>query len=270
MPARKLNTLNLIGVVIIMAAVFAWRTFVAEPTPPQADGACNDKFAYGRPVAEGEAANGTFLCRLAYAVLHDPDTKTPAYVANRLTRNDATGEAPREDDFKADPDLPQGERAELNDYRGSGYDRGHMAPAADFSDDPREMQESFYLSNMVPQNRVMNSGVWAGLEAATRACARSVGDVYVITGPIYGANPPTIGPSRVAIPEALYKIVLDARTGNARAFVMPNRALPRTRSYDKYETTIDDVQSRTGLRFFPQGNVKTDARGNLCADAFGS
>lgn len=232
-------------------------------------GECGDKFAFGRPTPPA-GEDDLFVCHTGYALLYDPALKVSRYSAERLTRSDASGEVPRTDAFAPDPDLPPGTRAELVDYRGSGFDRGHLSPAADFSDDAREMEESFYLSNMVPQNGPMNEGIWAGLESATRACGREVGEVYVLTGPVYQGRWRTVGPDKVAVPTSLYKVVLDPHSGDSRAFVMPNRALQRTSDFTPYAVPIAQVEQLTGLTFFPQGQVVKDRPGTLCADAFGS
>jgi endonuclease G len=266
MTMRRNSVLSL---VVVAVAAFLW-SFLGgrggSPTP-ESSGECGDKFAFGR-ITAAEQNDTTFLCRSQYAVLHDASRKVSLYSAERLVAEDLARDVSRVDDFRPDPDLPEDARADLNDYRGSGFDRGHLTPAAD-SDTPEEMRESFLLSNMVPQNGPMNQGIWSGLENATRACAERLGELFVVTGPIFEGNVRTIGEG-VAVPTALYKIVLDAKTGQSRAFVMPNRALPRTSGYGQYETTVDDVERRTNLDFFPQGTVDEAARGDLCREAFGS
>lgn len=266
MNQRRTSALSVVFVVVL---VLLWRAFFPSSAPEggSGSGACGDKFAFGQPTVTGEGDNARLLCRQGYAALHDPDLKVPLYVAERLTEGDADGSVPRADDFEPDPDLPPGERAELSDYRGSGFDRGHMAPAADFSDDETEMQQSFYLSNMVPQNGVMNQGIWAGLESAVRACARNVGDLYVITGPLFDGAARTIGDNRVAVPSGLFKIVIDREANAARAFVMPNRALRNTSNFARYEADVAGIERETGLDFAPSGDVPSSR--DLCRDAFG-
>ncbi|PYE52857.1 DNA/RNA non-specific endonuclease [Deinococcus yavapaiensis] len=275
MNQRRTSALSALLVVVL---VLLWRAFFPTAAPNgggggggtgggSQSGVCGDKFAFGQPSATGEGDNARFLCRQGYATLHDPDLKVPLYVAEHLKEGDANGAVPRNDDFEPDPDLSSGERAELTDYRGSGFDRGHMAPAADFSDDATEMQQSFYLSNMVPQNGVMNQGIWAGLESAVRSCAKRVGDLYVITGPLFDGPRRTIGESRVAVPSGLYKIVIDRQDNKARAFVMPNRALRNTSDFSKYEADVAGIERETGLDFAPNGELPSDR--DLCRDAFG-
>lgn len=126
-------------------------------------------------------------------MLHSGESKTPVYVAERLNRKileDANEK--RADRFFADARLPAAERAELEDYKHSGYSRGHMAPAGDMST-PTAMAQSFSLANMVPQNPQQNGGSWAKIEQDTRKYVlRASGDVYVITGPVFERGAPTI------------------------------------------------------------------------------
>ncbi len=227
---------------------------------------CLNEFASGQPTSS--QADVRLLCRKEYSSLYDPARKVPLVVGEHLTPAELVKNVSRTDAFQPDPDLAAGERAELNDYQRSGYDRGHMAPAGDFTSDEAVMQQSFYLSNMVPQNGPMNRGIWSGLESATRACAGSLGGLFVLTGPVFEGRTKTIGPDGVAVPSSLYKVVV--RGNKARAFLMPNRDLPRTGNFLRYEVTVDEVQRATGLMFFPGGEVNTQQRGDFCAGYYGS
>jgi endonuclease G, mitochondrial len=222
---------------------FSVQTVLAGPIED-----CKEYTAYGVP-----GNSGNLLCRKGYLLSHDPDRKTPVWVAEHLTRERAQGRvASRSDDFRADADLEPGKRAELSDYRGSGYDRGHMAPAADMEWDEQAMSESFYLSNMVPQAGVgMNRGIWAELEKRVRGWAQERGELYVYSGPIYLAadSENTIGKNKVAVPSFLYKVVLDPRHTEALALIMPNRKL-RTEDLPNYLVSVHEVEKETGLRFF--------------------
>jgi endonuclease G, mitochondrial len=192
---------------------------------------------------------GDLLCRKGYLLAHSPEHKTPYWVIEHLTADKANGEVKRKDNFQPDPDLKKGKRAELSDYKGKPYDRGHMAPAADMKWDKKAMDECFYLSNMVPQNGPMNKQIWARLEDNARKWAIKRDEVYIFTGPIYvGGVKTTIGKNRVAVPSHLYKIVYDPNTLEAIAFIMPNKPLS-TKDMPKYIVTIRDVEAKTGLNF---------------------
>src|SRR5690606_12255063 len=152
------------------------------------------------------------LCYDAFAILHNGQTKTPVLVAQRLNRQMLVRAqaVERTDRFFADARLPSAERAQLADYRGSGYSRGHMAPAADMHT-ANAMDQSFSLANMVPQNQSHNAGAWSRIEQDTRKyIMHAKGDVYVFTGPVYQGRRETIGEGRVAVPSHLYKLVYDS------------------------------------------------------------
>ncbi len=130
----------------------------------------------------------------------------------------------RGDDFRSDPLIPS-ESASLNDYRGSGYDRGHLIPAADLSWSEEAMSGSFYLSNMSPQEGQFNRGIWSKLEATVRNFADTEGSIYVVTGPVLSDGPyDTIGENEVSIPNQYYKVILDYREPDLKsiAFLLPN------------------------------------------------
>lgn len=189
------------------------------------------------------------LCYDAFAVLHSGVTKTPMLVAERLSREqllDAKDEK-RRNRFFADARLPFAERAQLEDYKGSGFDRGHMAPAGDMPS-AQAMAQSFSLANMVPQAPKNNQRSWNGIEQATRKYVmRARGDVYVISGPVFGANADTIGRSKVWVPDFLFKLVYDPSTGKAWAHWLENTDEARVGRPISYEELV----RRTGIEFFP-------------------
>lgn len=138
------------------------------------------------------------LCYQSFAVLYSGVSTTPVFVAERLNRaqlKDAKGEK-RTNRFFADARLRKAERAELNDYKGSGFDRGHMAPTGDMPS-ARAMAQSFSLTNMVPHAPKNNQKAWNGIEQSTRKYVmRAVEDVYVISGQVYEGKLKTIGSTR--------------------------------------------------------------------------
>lgn len=203
--------------------------------------------------------SGTLLCRTAYLLAHDTDRKTPIWVAEHLTHDKAAATLARTNNFQPDPDLDEGERAELSDYKGSGYDRGHMAPAGDMRWDQQSMSESFFLSNMVPQvGKGMNQGIWKDLEEKVRHWALDRGELYIYTGPIYAnAAPKTIGANKVAVPTHIYKIVYDPVQVEAIAFIMPNMKL-KSSDMPNYIVTVREVEEKTGLNFLSRLKPKIE------------
>ena len=122
--------------------------------------------------------------------------------------------------------LPYDDQAQLDDYRGSGYDRGHMTPSGDMPD-PRAQQQSFSLANMVPQAAVLNRGVWAGIEAAVRDLTVRQGELYVVTGPAFqGEQIQSVGSHGVLVPSSTWKAVYDPQAGGAAVYVCKNTDSP--------------------------------------------
>ena len=179
-------------------------------------------------------------------MLHSGVTRTPLYAAEHLTRKNlnAASQLPRKDSFHAEDALPEGDRAELRDYERSGYDRGHMAPNADFA--TRKAQaESFSLANMVPQVHANNAGVWAGIESAARQLASTEGDLYVVTGPAFvGTNLKKVG--NVLVPTHLWKVIYSPAQQRAGAYLVTN---DETGNY--VVMTVSKLEKMVGINLLP-------------------
>jgi len=174
-----------------------------------------------------------------------------AWVAYPLSREQVVGQGSRERFFNPDPKVRTGS-ALFSDYTGSGYDRGHLAAAADFKNSQEHMKETFYMSNISPQNREFNAGIWNDLEKLVRAWANHYEKIYVVTGPVLKPGLPTIGKvNKVAVPEQFYKVILYAKPPYVKgiAFLMKNQ--PSTEPLSKAVVSIDEVEKLTGLDFFP-------------------
>ena len=133
--------------------------------------------------------------------------------------------------------------ATLADYRRSGYDRGHLAPAAAMAWSQEVMSESFYLSNMGPQDPGFNRGIWRQLEARVRDWADLHGEVFVVTGPVLEGELPTIGSSGMSVPEYFYKVIVDLRLPGYAGigFILPNRSVDQ--SIEHFAVEIDSVEA---------------------------
>lgn len=181
---------------------------------------CRENFANGEPPKVPGQHSVRALCFSGFAVLHSAATKTPLYSAEVLTRDRvqaARGES-RTDVFFEDARLPARERATLDDYRGSTYDRGHTSPAGDMGSESA-MAQSFSLANIVPQAPENNRFAWADIEKATRKYVnRAKGSVYVITGPVFDpqacpfvkAAAKQLQHAGIEVPESPARIVADA------------------------------------------------------------
>lgn len=216
---------------------------------------CRQFFPGGQPPVVPAAQALRELCFSSFAILYSGQTKTPVFVAQRLNRQALIqGQGvPRTDKFYAEARVPRAERAELPDYRGSGYSRGHMAPAGDMHN-PEAMAQSFSLANMVPQDQAHNAGAWSRIEQDTRKYVmRASGDVYVFTGPVYSARPQAIGTGKVAVPSHLYKVVYDPMTGRSWVHWQANSANTKAGA----PITYDEFVRRTGFQLLPRRPAKT-------------
>lgn len=209
---------------------------------------CPQFFVNGNPPAVAPRPKLRELCYEAFAILHSGETKTPVYVAQRLSRRSVEdADEKRATKFFADARLPSAERAELDDYKRSGYSRGHMAPAGDMPT-PTAMAQSFSLANMVPQDIQHNGGAWAKIEQDTRHYVRRAkGDVFVITGPVFTPESPRIGQNGVRVPTYLFKLVYDQAANRAWVHWQENRQGERVGRPISYRELVQ----RTGFEFLP-------------------
>lgn len=200
------------------------------------------------------------LKRIGYTVSYNNTYKTPNWVAWELTREETQGKEDRKDKFVPDPDLPE-PRVEHADYTRSGYDRGHMAPAADMKWSEEAMAQSFYMSNICPQNQKLNRDDWGDLEETCREWAKKYGRVYIVCGPIYDKkNPKRIGKHQVAVPDRFFKVVLIENRKNpmAMGFLFDNAA--HHQALEKYMVTVDSVEAVTKLDFFSKLSDRVENR----------
>lgn len=177
--------------------------------------------------------------------------KDPEWVAYKLDDYMTVGVAERSNKFKSDPEVPGGS-AIPGDYTKSGYDRGHLCPAADMKWDTEAMDETFYMSNMTPQMPGFNRGVWKKLEEQVREWAVELKEIYVVTGPILEDDLPMIGNhNKVSVPKYFYKIVLEYNDYESKAisFLLPNEssAMPLI----NFVVPIDSIETLTHINFFP-------------------
>lgn len=211
-----------------------------------------------------------------YTVSYNADWRLPNWVAYELTPEETSGTAKRTDRFVPDPEVPFHETATTDDYKHSGFDRGHMAPAGDMKWSEVAMQESFYLSNICPQYPALNRGIWKQLEDLVRRQAATRGSVYVVCGPLAAENPKRIGSRGVAVPHGFFKALLQYADGQwaAIAFTFDNGDAEaggkatsggqRANATDKgrnaktagtalsdHTLTIDSLEILTGFDFFP-------------------
>ena len=183
--------------------------------------------------------------------------RLPNWVAWHLTSDHIEGEARRPGNaWQEDLDVPL-PRANSDDYRGSGWSRGHMCPAGDNKWDEKAMYETFLYTNICPQDAHLNSGDWNEIEIQCRRWAQKYGDIYIVCGPVlYNKVYRTIGDNQVVVPDAFFKVVLCLNgVPKGIAFLCGNEG--ENHKIADYVTTISQVEQVTGIDFFPSLPIET-------------
>ncbi len=195
----------------------------------------------------------------AYTLCYDEKHEQAKWVAYSLTANETNSHYERSNDFNVDPKVSTGS-ADDSDYKGSGYDRGHLAPAGDMGFSSLSMRESFYYSNMSPQNPSFNRGIWKELEEQVRSWALIYDSVLVVTGPVLTASLPKIGVNGVSVPSFYYKVILDFKNNQSKAIalILPN--VKGSKPLSSYVLSIDELEKLTNLDFFPELQDDLEAR----------
>ena len=202
--------------------------------------------------------NIPIIKHLGYAFQYSEKHEQAFWVGYELTKKETEKAFERTDEFIPDPAVSTG-TATVADYLKSGYDRGHLAPAADMGWSQQAMAESFYFSNMSPQEPGFNRGIWKNLEEQVRTWAKAYDSIYVVTGPVLKDGLVQLGPNGVSIPKYYYKVILDNTGDDAKAigFLMPNQASKEP--LEKFAVSVDQVEQETGIDFF---NKLPDSREN--------
>lgn len=193
------------------------------------------------------------LYRKGYTVSYNKETKIPNWVAWELTPEKLIERESRTDKFLPDPDLPESQAVTTDDYKRSGMDRGHMCPAGDNRWHWKAMQESFYMTNICPQNHNLNRGDWKELEEACRLWAKKEGKIYVVCGPVlYRQKHRTIGKKhKITVPEAFFKVILCTNSNPPKAIGFIYKNTSGNHPLDTYVNSVDEVERITGINFFP-------------------
>ena len=237
MVKDKANPFLKIFITLCLVLLASCRTLCQNPQ--------YDNLSFGIP---GKA--DTIINRPGYALGYIEQHEQAAWVIYVMTREEATTKvAKRTNRFLPDPEIPTGS-ATAADYRKSGYDRGHLAPAADMAFSAQTMTDSFFYSNMSPQKPAFNRGIWKELEALVRDFAITERKIVVVTGPILPKEPQiTIGPNKVTVPTHYYKVIYDLTPPQKMiAFILPNEG--SNKALQEFAVTVDAVEKVTGLDFF--------------------
>ncbi|MGJ4747296.1 DNA/RNA non-specific endonuclease [Leptospira sp. SA-E8] len=216
------------------------------------------------PVSLSSVDNGIsqIIEREGYTAGYSNFYKTALWVCEEITNEELVGNAKRRNRFLPDLSVPQKYRAELSDYRNSGYDRGHLAAADNYKNDQRLNDETFFLSNISPQIHVFNAGIWKRLEQQIRDWVKLHGKIYVITGPLYLENSHEtlgslsqlkfIGKYKVGVPSHFYKILVkDGKDISVLAFVIRHEASSTNVQLDTFLTSVDWIEEHSEINFLP-------------------
>ncbi|KAK1171981.1 hypothetical protein AOXY_G4444 [Acipenser oxyrinchus oxyrinchus] len=215
-----------------------------------------------------------------HTLSYDQTKRIPRWVLEHISREKLLGKADRKHcRFKPDPNVPPLFTAVNEDYLRSGWSRGHMAPAGDNKCSGQSMAETFYLSNIVPQNFENNAGFWNRLEMYCRELTERFENVWIISGPLTlpevgsdGKKTVTyqvIGKGNVAVPTHLYKVILAHRSATSSeplalgSFVVPNKPIGFDRPLTDFQVSLVDLEKMSGLSFFPLLD-KTQAVQSIC------
>ncbi|XP_053569762.1 nuclease EXOG, mitochondrial [Bombina bombina] len=253
-----------------LAALQLYNRRVPEPDPERK----TVLEEYGFPLSGAEVRQ-----YMNHALSYDQAKKTPKWVIEHLSKDKILGNADRKHcKFKPDPNIPKIFSASNEDYLKSGWSRGHMAPAGDNKFSSEAMAETFYLSNIVPQNYENNAGFWNRFEMYCRDLTNRFDDIWVVSGPLAlpmlhtdgkrTVSYQVIGKDDVAVPSHLFKVVLARKKNSTEslamgAFIVPNNPIGFDHQLPEYQVQLEDLERMSGLLFFPQVD-RTKGSKNIC------
>ena len=240
-----MKTRRLLSALCIIAAVVAVYTITGAPSKSPASPITGNLLTL---ISENSQPSH-LIHYIGMDVSFNPEAHLPNWVAWELSGAKAQGSEPRDKSFEADPNVPG--CAQPGDYKYSGYDRGHMAPAADMKWSKTAMRESFYLTNVAPQIHSLNNGAWKRLEEKCRQWAVLDSVIYIVCGPVLtDGYTEKIGTTGVVVPQRFFKVVIAPYADPPRGigFIMPNGVVKG--GMQQAACTIDEVEAITGLDFF--------------------
>ena len=191
-------------------------------------------------------SSGEVIIHKYYSLSYNEYHEQANWVHYKLSNTLISGAAVRKDNFRADYNVSS-KSASPNDYKGSGYDRGHLAPAGDMKINPVAMSESFFMSNISPQKPSFNRGGWKKLESLVRMWGRNKVCYITTAGVLNSNNFNKIGANQVSVPNQFYKIIYIPSDSKMIAFLMPNKKIEGP--LKKYVVSVDKVEEITDIDF---------------------
>jgi len=214
-------------VLLLLALLLGLTTSFAHELEP--DSQCDEKLDYQY-----------------YSVCYSQAHRQALWTFHALTKSSINGSSKRENNYRLDPQVS--DPVTKNDYKGSGYDRGHLVPAGDMKLNKTSMSETFYMTNMSPQKPDLNRKIWNALEGGLRKMVENLGDAYVVTAPILTNNLNQL-PSNVSIPKFYYKIIYFPKQQLMRAYLLENKSYSH-QDYSQHQISVDQIEQMTGIDFF--------------------
>jgi endonuclease G len=236
------------GLTVALVCFLLYRVFVNDNTPhlvPLSAEGRDSLMTVGLPVG----VNDTLVMYDAFGVHFNSERGIANCAAYELVRSELNGAVERSGEFLQDLGVKGCPSPE--DYAGCGLDRGHLVPAADLKWNEDAMRQSFLMTNICPMHKALNEGGWAKLEEKVREWTARDSALVVFTGPIVSDGDTALAGGRVKVPSAYFKVVMApcVKPMRAIAFIYPNsHSGGRLR---QYAVSVDEVESRTGLDFFP-------------------
>ncbi|AZJ34880.1 DNA/RNA non-specific endonuclease [Tenacibaculum singaporense] len=197
------------------------------------------------------STTGVIIKHNGYQLSYSEKHEQAEWVAYPLDKNDIVYTNRKRPFFIVDPKVKT-KSADWRNYKRSGYDKGHLCPAGDRRASKNAHDETFYTSNISPQNHEFNAGIWNKLEQKTRYWAKKYNHLYVVTGGVLEPNLKTIGKEKVSVPNYFYKVLLDYTQPEIKAiaFLLPHKESNKPLS--DFVVSIDELEQKTGIDFFPE------------------
>lgn len=240
---------QLLSILSLLAFALTATSSAAKDKTTALSPLCRDLARFGLP-----SLDIRLLCKSRFLVGYSDRAKAPLWTIERLDRSRipvSTGGETRS--FAEDEDIPQVYRTTLQDYIGSGFDRGHLVAAGNHVDNPKALRETYLLSNIVPQvGAGFNRGIWRLLEEEVRQIGQCTDELLVFTGVhFFKADPTstTIGPNGIAVPKAFFKVLYLPTANVAIAFHAKNESY-KSNSVRELILTVDELEQLSGYNFF--------------------
>ncbi|TMM59488.1 DNA/RNA non-specific endonuclease [Maribacter algarum] len=245
----KNRTIYTVLLLICLVGFWLFENFYTPDTYTSPDGQSiqTDMPSYVLPTS----TTGAIVNHDYYSLSYNEPFEQAEWVAYPLEKKHLTYDDRKRPYFIEDPKVKT-KSADWRNYKGSGYDRGHLCPAGDRRFSEYAYNETFYTSNISPQNREFNAGVWNQLEIKTRQWVKKNGTHFIITGGVLESGLDEIGEEGVDVPRYYYKIIAKGSSKDLKAiaFLMQNR--PSNKSIKQFVVSIDEIEKRTGIDFFSE------------------